>query len=345
MSPPHHQKRPVRICSKSHRLTGRRYRKVGRQKKGQGRLATTLRSARHRRSFQECLVKPSSFEYHRAASVQEAIHLLDTRGEDAKLIAGGQSLVPMMNFRLARPTALVDIGRIPGLSYVRLEGAGLRIGALTPHGAIETINDPAVLAGYSVLARAARWIGHPPIRTRGTFGGSLAHADPTAEWCILALLFDAEIVVAGPSGTRTIGAADLFLGFLTTALAPNEMILEIRLPAPAPSSSFQEFSRRLGDFAVVGAAVSLDHDGATCRSARVVVGGVASTPVRVPEAEAILTDASLDPVLFREAAGAASGALDPISDVHGSSDYRRQLTKVLVRRALEEAARSGAGMQ
>jgi aerobic carbon-monoxide dehydrogenase medium subunit len=294
-------------------------------------------------SFQECLVKPSSFEYHRATSTEEAIHLLDTLGEDAKLIAGGQSLVPMMNFRLARPTALVDIGRIAGLSYVRLEDDGLRIGALTPHGVIETINDPAVLAGYSVLARAARWIGHPPIRTRGTFGGSLAHADPTAEWCILALLFDAEVVVAGPFGIRTIRAPDLFLGFLTTALAPNEMILEVRFPGPAPSSSFQEVARRLGDFAVVGAAVSLDHDGATCRSARVVVGGVASTPVRVPEAEAILTNASLDPALLREAAAAAGGALSPISDVHGSSDYRRQLAKVLVRRALEEATRSRAG--
>jgi carbon-monoxide dehydrogenase medium subunit len=304
-----------------------------------------LRSARHRQSFQECLVKPSSFEYHRAASAEEAIHLLDTLGEDAKLIAGGQSLVPMMNFRLARPAALVDIGRISELSYVRLEGgAGLRIGALTPHGVIETINDPAVLAGYSVIVRAARWIGHPPIRTRGTFGGSLAHADPAAEWCILALLLDAEVVVAGPSGTRTIAASDLFVGFLTSALAPNEMILEARFPHRVPNSSFHEFARRQGDFAVVAAAVWLDLDGGACRSARVVLGGVASTPVRAHEAEAVLTGAPLDPQRIREAAGAAAAAsLTPISDVHGSSAYRRQLANVLVRRAIEDAGRSGSG--
>jgi aerobic carbon-monoxide dehydrogenase medium subunit len=267
---------------------------------------------------------------------------LENLGEDAKLIAGGQSLVPMMNFRLARPSALVDIGRIPGLSFIRLEGDGLRIGALTPHRMIETTSDPGILAGYSVLKRAARWIGHPPIRTRGTFGGSLAHADPAAEWCILALLLDAEVVVAGPSGTRTIAASDLFLGFLTTALAPNEMILEARFPNRGPNASFHEFARRQGDFAVVAAAVWLDLDDGACRSARVVLGGVASTPVRAPEAEAILTGAPLDPARMREAAGAAAAAFAPISDVHGSSAYRRQLANVLVRRALEDAVRPEA---
>jgi carbon-monoxide dehydrogenase medium subunit len=293
--------------------------------------------------FQGCLVKPSRFKYHRAESVDEAIRLLENLGEDAKLIAGGQSLVPMMNFRLARPTALVDIGRIPGLSFIRLEDDGLRIGALTPHRAIEATSDPEILKGYSMLTRAARWIGHPPIRTRGTFGGSLAHADPAAEWCILALLLDAEVVVAGPSGTRTIAASDLFVGFLTTALAPNEMILEARFPNRAPHSSFHEFARRQGDFAVVAAAVWLDLDGRACRSGRIVLGGVASTPVRASEAEAILTDAPLDPARMREAAGAAAAALTPIADVHGSSAYRRQLASVLVRRALEDAARGGLG--
>lgn len=269
--------------------------------------------------------------------------MLENLGEDAKLIAGGQSLVPMMNFRLARPTALVDIGRISELSFITLENDGLRIGAMTTHQAIETIDDPAVLAGYSMLTRAARWIGHPPIRTRGTFGGSLAHADPAAEWCILALLLDAEVVVAGPFGTRTIAASDLFLGFLTSSLAPNEMILEARFPARAPNSSFHEFARRQGDFAVVAAAVRLDLDDGACRSARVVLGGVASTPVRAPEAEAILTDAQLEPARMHEAAGAAAAALTPIADVHGSSAYRRKLANVLVRRALEDAARGGHG--
>jgi carbon-monoxide dehydrogenase medium subunit len=287
-------------------------------------------------------VKPASFEYHRAASVEEAIQLMGTLGEDAKFIAGGQSLVPMMNFRLARPRALVDITRIPGLDYVKLDDGCLRIGALTTHQAVENVSDPAVLADYSVLVRAARWIGHPPIRTQGTFGGSLAHADPAAEWCILALLLDADVVAAGPSGRRTIPAADFFLGFLETALAPDEMIVEVRFPSPAPRASFHEIARRHGDFAVVAAGASLDLEGGVCRSARIVLGGVGATPDRAEKAEALMTGATIGEHILDEAANAAIRSLSPLSDVHASSRHRRRLAEVLVRRALGDAARDGA---
>src|SRR5260370_1613305 len=157
-------------------------------------------------------VKPASFAYHRAGSVPEAVALLAGLGDEARIRAGGLSLVPMMNFRLARPAALVDITRIPGLSYLRADGDRLHIGALTTHRAIETTTDPAVLGHFGVLPRAARWIGHYPIRARGTFGGSIAHADPASEWCLLAVLLGAQIVLHGPGGQRTVPAADFLHG-------------------------------------------------------------------------------------------------------------------------------------
>lgn len=283
-------------------------------------------------------MKPARFEYHRASSVEAAIDLLETLGEDAKLIAGGQSLVPMMNFRLARPTALVDVTRVPGLDTIAADGAGLRIGALVTHAALERASDPAVLDGFGVLPRTARLIGHPPIRTRGTFGGSLAHADPAAEWCVLALVLDAEIVVAGPYGARTVAARDLFTGFLTTALGPSDMIVEVRFPAPAPRCSFAEHARRYGDFALVAAGVRLDLEEDVCRSARIAVGGVGSTPVRIDEAEALLGGQVPSPELHDEAARVVASALDPISDVHAPGEHRRRLAQVLVRTALDEAA-------
>jgi carbon-monoxide dehydrogenase medium subunit len=286
-------------------------------------------------------VKPASFEYHRVASVEEATQLLETLGEDAKIIAGGQSLVPMMNFRLARPTALVDIARIPGLDYLKVDDGGLRIGALTTHQTVERVDDPAVLSQYSVLVRAARWIGHPPIRTRGTFGGSLAHADPAAEWCILALLLDADIVVTGPSRTRTIPAADFFVGFLQSALAPTEVIVETRFPPAAPHASFHELARRQGDFALVAAGAMVTLEGGVCRSARIALGGVGATPTRAAEAEAGMEGAPMEARVVAEAARTAAESLDPVSDIHASSNHRRRLAEVLVRRALEDAGRDG----
>ena len=285
-------------------------------------------------------MKPASFAYHRAASVGEALELLAREGEDAKVIAGGQSLVPLMAFRLARPSALIDINRITELRYVRRDGDALRIGALATHRDIETNAEPGVLEGYSILPRAARFIGHYPIRTRGTFGGSIAHADPTSEWCMLALLLDAKIVIAGPQDSRTVAASDFFLGVFTTALGADEVVTETHFPGPAPRSAIREFARRQGDFAVVAVATALEMDDGRVRSARIALAGVSDAPVRAVEAEAMLAGAAPTDEAFDEAGRAAAAGLRPPSDIHGSSDYRKELAAALVRRALGDAVRA-----
>jgi aerobic carbon-monoxide dehydrogenase medium subunit len=282
-------------------------------------------------------VKPASFDYHRVDRVEDALERLAELGEDAKVLAGGQSLVPMMNFRLVRPPALVDVTRIPDLRYVARDGDALRIGALTTHREVEMLRDPDVVAGYELLPRAARWVGHYPIRTRGTFGGSVAHADPSAEWCMLALLLDATIVARGPDGEREIPAADFFLGFFTSALEPGELLVEVRFPRPRPHAALHEFARRHGDFAIVAVAVAVDVDGDRLGDARVVVGGVDEIPLRIEAAEQALDGAAPGAEAFAEAGRAAAAAVDPSSDVHGSAQYRKDLTDVLVRRALAEA--------
>jgi carbon-monoxide dehydrogenase medium subunit len=289
-------------------------------------------------------VKPAPFTYHLARDVAEAVGLLAELGEDAKILAGGQSLVPMMNLRLARPSALVDITRIPGLSYLKAGPDGLRIGALTRHRAVETTRDPAVLGGFGVLPRSARWIGHYPIRARGTFGGSIAHADSTSEWCLLAVLLRAEITLTGPGGQRRVGADGFFEGFFTTAAEPDEIVTEVRFPSPAPHAALTEFAPRQGDFAVVAAAVQLDlgagagvKDGSSeCRSARVVLGGVSPAPFVVDTTE--VAGRPVSPGTWREAGEIAAAQIDPPEDASGDSGYRRRLTATLVARALAEAS-------
>ena len=286
-------------------------------------------------------MKPAPFAYHRARSVAEAVALLAELGDEAKILAGGLSLVPMMNFRLARPAALVDVSKIEGLSYLRADASdGLRIGALTTHRTVETCRDPAVLGGYGVLPRSARWIGHYPIRSRGTFGGSIAHADPASEWCLLAVLLDARIVLTGPGGQRTVPAADFFQGYYSTAAGPDEMITEIWFPRPAPRSVLTEFAQRQGDFAIVAAAVSVDVGDGVCRHGRVVLGGVGPLPVEV----------NADPLAGAPAAGPtwqamgehAARQIDPPEDTHGDAGFRRKLTVTLVARALAEANQAEA---
>jgi aerobic carbon-monoxide dehydrogenase medium subunit len=284
-------------------------------------------------------VKPAPFAYHRAHSVGEAVALLTELGDEAKILAGGLSLVPMMNFRLARPAALVDVTRIEGLGYLRAGQDGLRIGALTTHRAVETGRDPAFLAGFGVLPRSARWIGHYPVRSRGTFGGSIAHADPASEWCLLAVLLDAQVVLTGTDGRRTVPAAEFFRGYYTTAARPDEMITELWFPRPAPHAVLTEFAPRQGDFAVVAAAVSADIQDGVCRSARVVLGGVGSLPVQV-SAEALAGQPAGEHT-WRAMGEQAAGQIDPPDDLHGSSEYRRRLTATLVARALAEAALLG----
>jgi carbon-monoxide dehydrogenase medium subunit len=275
-------------------------------------------------------MKPAAFSYHRARDVRGATGLLAELGEDAKVIAGGQSLVPMMNFRLARPAHLVDIGGLRDLAYLKVDRGGLRIGALTTHHAVETAQEP----GFEILSEAMGWVGHLPIRTRGTIGGSLAHGDATAEWCLLATLLDARIIAERGDGTRrTIPASELFLGFFTTTLEPDELIVEVVFPRPAPNAAITEFARRKGDFATVAALVDLDVEDSTVRSGRIVLGGVAEVPLRVPEAEAVLAEGGT----FTECAEAAAAAIDPPSDANGTADYRRALTRTLVARACEQA--------
>jgi len=292
-------------------------------------------------------VKPAPFAYHRAHSVAEAVALLAELGDEAKILAGGLSLVPMMNFRLARPAALVDVTRIEGLSYLRPgpgaaanagPGEGLRIGALTTHRAVETCRDPAVLAGYGVLPRSARWIGHYPIRSRGTFGGSIAHADPASEWCLLAVLLGARIVLTGPDGgQRTVPAAEFFQGYYSTAAGPDEMITEIWFPRPAPRAVLTEFAQRQGDFAVVAAAVSLDIADGVCRAGRVVLGGVGPRPAEV-DANPLSGQPATEPT-WQAMAEHAARQIDPPADTHGDAGFRRRLTATLVSRALAEASR------
>jgi aerobic carbon-monoxide dehydrogenase medium subunit len=290
-------------------------------------------------------VKPAPFTYHLAHDVAEAVALLAELGEDAKILAGGQSLVPMMNLRLARPSALVDINRIPGLSYLRAGPDGLRIGALTRHRAVETTRDPAVLGGFGVLPRSARWIGHYPIRARGTFGGSIAHADSTSEWCLLAVLLRAEITLTGPAGQRRVGAGHFFQGFFSTAAEPDEMVTEVRFPRQAPHAALTEFAPRQGDFAVVAAAVALDiepgehgSDGSPrCRNARIVLGGVSPAPFVVDTPD--LAGRPASPGTWREAGEAAAAPIDPPDDGSGDAGYRRRLTATLVARALADASR------
>ncbi|MEU9859910.1 xanthine dehydrogenase family protein subunit M [Streptomyces sp. NPDC047971] len=278
-------------------------------------------------------MKPAPFRYHRARDVEGATTLLAELGDEAKVIAGGQSLVAMMNFRLARPAHLVDIAGLRELDHLGVDAdGGLRIGALTTHHTVETAPPDGLGPGFDVIREAMAWIGHLPIRTRGTVGGSIAHGDSTAEWCLLAVLLDAEIVARGPRGQRRVPAGEFFFGYYTTALDPDEILVEIVFPRPAPRAALTEFAERRGDFAVVAAAVDLDVEGSV-RGGRVALGGVAAMPVRVPEAEAVLSSGGS----FRDCAEAAAAAVEPPSDANGSTPYRRHLIRTLVQRACEEA--------
>ncbi|GAA1215724.1 FAD binding domain-containing protein [Prauserella alba] len=281
-------------------------------------------------------MKPPPFTYHRARDVQGAADLVAELGEDAKFLAGGQSLIPMMNFRLARPEHLIDIGRLRELSFVDARADSLRVGSLSTHRAVETAD---LGAGFAVVRDTMRWIGHLPIRARGTVGGSLAHADATAEWCLLAVLLDADIVVAGSGGRRrTIAAREAFLGFYTTVLEEDELIVEVLFGRPAPHAAVTEFAERKGDFALVSAAVDLDLGAGTVSGGRVALGGVGPAVTRVPEAEQVLqAGGRAGRELFEECAHAAAAAVEPPEDGDAGTEYRKALVRNLVIHACEEA--------
>ncbi|MCY4631144.1 MAG: FAD binding domain-containing protein [bacterium] len=295
-------------------------------------------------------MKPARFAYAAPDSIEGVLDALDRFGDEAKVLSGGQSLVPMMNFRLARPEVIVDIGRVGGLDGMSVVNGSLTVGARVIHARLEA---PAAampdgrtepLGGVlgSLLPEVARFVGHLPIRARGTFGGSIAHADPAAEWCILARTLDAEMVALRRGGERVITAADFFETVFTTSLEPEELLAAVRLPILGDDwrAGFCEFSRRAGDFAVVAAmtAVRLDRATGAISEARIGVGGVAGVPVRLPDAEATLVGEVPGAELHAAAAEVAAGEVDPAGDLHGSAAYRRDLVRAMVARALAQGA-------
>jgi carbon-monoxide dehydrogenase medium subunit len=289
-------------------------------------------------------VKPAAFEYAAPQSLEEAVGLLAQHGDDAKVLAGGQSLVPLLAFRLAAPGVLIDLNGVSELAYLRQEADTVAIGALTRHRDVEKAG--GLRDRCAMLAEGVSLIGHVAIRNRGTVGGSVAHADPAAEWPSLVLALDGEIDAVGPSGARTLEASAFFETYFTTVLQPDEIVREIRLRLPAGrvGSTYTELARRSGDFAIagVGAVIVLGDDGEVA-DARVVLIGVRDTAVRAAAAEAVLRGSKATDEVFAEAAEAIEGEIDPVSDLHGSSDYRRHVAKVLVRRALATAHDRAAG--
>ena len=286
-------------------------------------------------------MKPSSFDYLAPARLEEAIDVLARHGDEAKVLAGGQSLIPAMNFRLAAPSVLVDLNRMEGHRSVRTADGSLVIEMLARHSALEA---PAVADPLTrLMARMARFVGHLPIRVRGTFAGSIAHADPAAEWCMLAVAMDADIVARSTSGERTIGAADFFQGVFTTALADDEIVTEVRVPLLAGwGTGFQELSRTAGDFATVATVAALRIDDGVIADARMGAAGAESAPVRLTSAESALRGAEPSPDSLATAARAAADQIDPSSDAFTSADYRRHLVEILTRRALSDALEVGA---
>jgi carbon-monoxide dehydrogenase medium subunit len=297
-------------------------------------------------------MKPPRFEYAAPTTVAEAVSLLKQHESEAKLLAGGQSLMPLLNMRLARPGVLIDLGKVAGLSYIRetdapstgLRAVMLAIGAMTTK---RTVEDSAVVKSRQPLLHAATLlIGHAQIRNRGTVGGSMAQADPAAEYPAAAVALDAELRAAGPNGERTIKAGDFFVSYLTTALDPAEILTEVRFPALAKNTgwSIAEVSRRHGDFAMTGVALTVALDAGHCSGARIVLFGVGGTPVRARAAEQVVNGQKPSDKLFEQAAAKVNDDItEPLSDIHASAEYRRHLAQVLTRRALAEAVTRAAG--
>jgi CO/xanthine dehydrogenase FAD-binding subunit len=287
-------------------------------------------------------VKPAKFEYHAPTTLDEAIALLVRYDGEAKLLAGGQSLVPLLNFRLARPAALIDLNRIGSLAYIREDGGLVRLGAMTRQRAIEF--SPVVARHLPLLREATRWVGHLPIRSRGTIGGSIAHADPSAEYPAVLTALAGEVVVRGPKGERTLAPDALFETYLTTTLAPDEILTEVRLPAMAEGAgwAFEEFARRHGDFAIVGVAAAVWRRQGRV-TARLATAGAGATPRRLRASEEIVERDGLGDGAIEAAARRASELVEPDSDIHASADYRRHLAGVLTERALKRARETARG--
>ena len=284
-------------------------------------------------------MKSAPFAYDAPETLEGAVALLAEHGSDAKLLAGGQSLVPLMNMRLAKPSVLVDINRIADLRFIRVDEDGsLIIGAGTRQSEAE--NSSEVARGWPMLVEALRLVGHTTIRNRGTVGGSLAHADPSAELPVAAVALDATFRLVSPRGERTVRAREAYLGYLTTVIEPDEVLTEVRFPAPAArtGSAFLEVSRRFGDYAMVAAAVTLSlDDNGQCTGAAVALGGVGATPVLAGPRDGELTGRRPDEATIGEASRLYAEGLEPPEDVHADAAYRSEVAAVLVRRALTAA--------
>jgi len=284
-------------------------------------------------------MKPPPFEYYAPATLPEALELMSQHGYGAKVLAGGQSLVPTMNFRLANPSVLIDLNRIPGLGGIQSWNGGLSIGAMTRHVQVE--KSPKVLDKLPLLTATMPKIAHPQIRNRGTFGGSLAHADPAAELPALLRAVRGQVKAQSVRGERWIDADDFFVDFFTTALQPDEILTEVRLPGLPPRSGWavDEVSRRHGDFALVGVTtvVRVNANGA-CEEARMVFFGVGDGPMLAETAAGVLRgEQPTDEAILAAAEAAAEKDVDPPSDVHATAAYRRHLVKVLAKRTLKQA--------
>ncbi len=283
-------------------------------------------------------MNPSEFAYQRAGSVEEAIALLEEHGEGAKLIAGGHSLLPIMKLRLAEPDLLVDIGRIPELQGVRRDDGEIAIGALTTHHQIAT--DAEICAVVPLLAATAARVGDRQVRNRGTIGGALAHADAAADYPAAILALEATIVARGPQGERRIPAREYFLDFLTTALRPDEVLTEVRAPAPAAGHgwSYQKLANQASGYAIVGVGAIVIVDGDACKDIRVGVTGTAAVAWRAAATEAALRGRSLEQDAVVAAANLVDEGIEALDDLHGSAEYRRRVTRGFTRRAILEAA-------
>jgi carbon-monoxide dehydrogenase medium subunit len=283
-------------------------------------------------------MKPAPFAYHAPDQVDELLDLLGSEEHEARVLAGGQSLVPMMNFRLATPEALVDLRRVEGIRRVERDADGcLAIGAGARQSSL--LREAVVKNGWPILAEGASYIGHPQVRSRGTVCGSLAHHDPTAELPALAMALDARMVIASSAGTRELAADDFFVSYYSVALERGEMLLEVKFPPPAPGSgwSFMELARRRGDFALVGVAALIEPANGNVGSARLVLCGVGARPFRATAAEQALTGQKLTDAVLDEVSGIVSEAVQPLDSLHASAEYRREAAGVLAARALAKA--------
>lgn len=286
----------------------------------------------------------SAFAYHAPTSVAEAVDLLTEHGEDAKLLAGGHSLIPLMKLRLAEPRALIDLGKIADMAYIREDGGGLAIGAMTTYAALESSD--AVRRRAPVLADAARQVADAQVRNMGTIGGSLAHADPAGDLPAVAIALNAELVTSSQGGHRSIGADDFFVDLLTTALEPTEILNEIRIPALAPRSgtAYAKFGNKASHYAIVGVAavVTLAADG-SCAAASIGVTGAGPNAARAADAEAALAGSALSDDAISAAASAAGNGIEFNEDVHASAEYRAHLTAVYAERAIRAAIANAGG--